>query len=237
MEGTRRTFGLKKIAILAGILLLPGFLYYLLKQKGENRYTKLPIYGEKILTGTFTNRMGEKIPDTLFHQVSPFTLTNQLGNAVQVLASDTCLSVVNFFYTRCPADCNHMNDELNRVAERFSANGLVRFYTLSVDTAFDSPDVLQAYAAKYAPQTKKWDFLTAGQDDVYRIAREGFLVDAVQDTTRGEALFLHSPSLILVDTHRRIRGYYDANERKEVDRLVDEIKLLLVQEIRERSPL
>ncbi len=237
MEGTRRTFGLKKIAILAGILLLPGFLYYLLKQKGENRYTKLPIYGEKTLAGTFTNRMGEKIPDTLFHQVSPFTLTNQLGEPVQVLASDTCLSVVNFFYTRCPADCNHMNDELNRVAERFSANGLVRFYTLSVDTAFDSPDVLQAYAAKYTPQTKKWDFLTAGQDDVYRIAREGFLVDAVQDTTLGEALFLHSPSLILVDTHRRIRGYYDANERKEVDRLVDEIKLLLVQEIRERSPL
>lgn len=237
MGETKQTFGLKKILILAGILILPGFLYYLLEQKGENRYAKLPIYGEKTLTGTFTNRMGEQIPDTLFHQIPPFTLTNQQGEPVQVLATDTCLSVVNFFYTRCPASCKHMNDEMDRVAARFAANDLVRFYSLSVDTAFDSPEVLKAYAATYEPETKKWDFLTADGDDVYRIAREGFLVDAVQDTTRDEATFLHSSSLILVDTHRRIRGYYNANEKAEVDRLVDEIKLLLVQEIRERSPL
>src|SRR5690606_37392755 len=146
MGETKKTFGFKKILILAGILILPGFLYYLLEQKGENRYAKLPIYGEKTLTGTFTNRMGEQIPDTLFHQIPPFTLTNQQGDPVQVLATDTCLSVVNFFYTRCPAACKHINDEMDRVAARFAANDLVRFYSLSIDTAFDSPEVLKAYA-------------------------------------------------------------------------------------------
>lgn len=238
MEENRQTGGLvKKIVILAGILILPGFLYYLLEQKGENRYTKLPIYGNKTLTGTYSNRMGEKIPDTLFHQIDPFTLTNQRGEAVDVLATDTCLSVVNFFYTRCPSFCTHMNDEMNRVAERFASNELVRFYTITVDTAYDTPDVLKAYSATYTPEKKKWHFLTGGEADVYQIARNGFLVDAVQDTTRPKTTFLHSSSLILVDTHRRIRGYYDANEKAEVDRLIDEIKLLLVQEIRERSPL
>lgn len=231
----KQTGGLKKVIILAVILLLPGFLYYLLEKKGENRYANLPIYGEKVLTGTFTSRMGKQIPDTLFHQIPPFKLTNQLGDEIDVLATDTILSVVNFFYTRCEALCTHMNDEMNRVAERFVKNELVRFYTLSVDTAFDSPDVLETYAAPYSPTAKKWEFLTAGQADIYDVARSGFLVDAVQDTTR-EGAFIHSSSLILVDSHRRVRGYYDASQKREVDRLIDEIKLLLVQEIRERSP-
>ncbi|MGK6351687.1 SCO family protein [Parapedobacter sp. DT-150] len=231
----RRSGGVKKIIILAAILILPGFLYYLLEKKGENRYKALPIYGEKVLTGTFSSRMGEKVPDTLFHQIAPFTLTNQQGKAVDVLANDTTIAVVNFFYSRCPTFCAHMNDEMNRVAERFANNALVRFYTITVDTVYDTPEVLLNYAGAYRPETKKWEFLTAGRDDVFDVARGGFLVDAMQDTTR-EASFIHSASLMLVDSQRRIRGYYDVNRAKEVDRLIDEVKLLLVEEIRERSP-
>lgn len=230
-----QTSGWKKVVILAVILILPGFLYFLLERKGENRYRSLPIYGEKVLTGTFTSRMGKQVPDTLFHQIEPFSLTDQQGESVTVLASDTSISVVNFFYTRCATFCRHMNDEMNRVAERFVGNNMVNFYTVTVDTAYDTPEILAGYAKVYQPGTKKWHFLTAGKDDVYDIARNGFLVDAVQDTTR-EARFIHSSSLILVDSKRRIRGYYDVNQKKEVDRMIDELKLLLVQEIREASP-
>ena len=235
MTNTGNTSGIKKILILAVILILPGFLYFLLKEKGENRYQNLPIFGEKSLTGTFTSRMGKQVPDTLFHQIPPFSLTGVDGIPVSVLASDTSISVVNFFYTRCETFCKHMNDEMNRVADRFGSNGMVNFYTITVDTTYDTPEVLRQYAEPYQLATKKWHFLTAGVDDVYAIARDGFLVDAVQDTTQ-EAHFIHSSSLILVDSDRRIRGYYDVNQKKEVDRLIDEIKLLLVQEIREHSP-
>ncbi|HWK55891.1 MAG TPA: SCO family protein [Parapedobacter sp.] len=235
MTNSGGTSGVKKIAILAVILILPGFLYFLLERQGENRYQDLPIYGEKVLTGTFTSRMGKQVPDTLFHQITPFTLTDQRGESVTVLAGNPAISVVNFFYTRCPTFCKHMNDEMNRVADRFASNGMVNFYTLTVDTVYDTPEVLDAYAEVYQPETKKWRFLTAGVDDVYDIARNGFLVDAVQDTTR-DAHFIHSSSLILVDSKRRIRGYYDVNQKKEVDRMIDELKLLLVQEIRENSP-
>jgi len=235
MTKTGNTSGIKKVLILAVILILPGFLYFLLERKGENRYQNLPIYGEKVLTGTFTSRMGKQVPDTLFHQIAPFSLTGQDGLPVSVLVSDTTISVVNFFYTRCATFCKHMNDEMNRVADRFANNGMVNFYTITVDTAYDTPEVLHTYSESYQPAEKKWHFLTAGEDDVYAIARNGFLVDAVQDTTR-DAQFIHSSSLILVDSKRRIRGYYDVNTKKEVDRLIDELKLLLVQEIRETSP-
>lgn len=234
-ESKVQTNGWKKVVILAVILILPGFLYFLLERKGENRYQDLPIYGEKVLTGTFTSRMGKQVPDTLFHQIEPFSLTDSRGDAVTALGNDTTISVVNFFYTRCATFCRHMNDEMNRVATRFAGNKMVNFYTITVDTAYDKPDVLLEYAEIYQPTTKKWHFLTAGKDDIYKIARNGFLVDAVQDTTR-DMYFIHSSSLILVDSQRRIRGYYDVNQKKEVDRLIDELKLLLVQEIREASP-
>src|SRR5690606_24406729 len=234
-SGSGRSNRLKKIIILASILILPGFLYYLLERKGENRYANLPIYGEKVLTGTSTRRMGEMVPDTAYHQIAPFSLVNQEGQPVTVLGADSGIAVVNFFYTRCASFCDLMNDEMSRVAERFADNALVHLYTITVDTAYDTPDVLKEYAAGYQPEEKKWHFLTAGADDVYEVARKGFLVDAVQDTTR-KGKFIHSSTLILVDSQRRIRGYYDVTHKKEVDRLIDEIKLLLVQEIRERSP-
>ncbi|SEL68412.1 SCO family protein [Parapedobacter koreensis] len=231
----RKSGGLKKLIILAAILILPGFLYYLLEKKGENRYKTLPIYGEKVLTGTSSRRMGKEIPDTLFHHIPPFSLVNQQAKEIPVLANDSTVVVVNFFYSRCASFCAQMNDEMNRVAERFANNELVNFYTITVDTLYDTPEVLREYAKGYQPETKKWHFLTAGKDDVFHIARNGFLVDAVQDTTKA-ASFIHSASLILVDSQRRIRGYYDASQKKEVDRLIDEVKLLLVEEIREKSP-
>lgn len=223
--------GVYKVLILVSILVLPGFLYYLLEKEGSNSYVTLPIYGEKTLTGTYTSRMGEKIPDTLYHVVPEARFVNQEGVLVDFPARDTAISVVSFFYTRCEAFCDELNKEMNRVAERFVKNERVRLYTLTVDTAYDTPKVLSSYSERFAPATKKWDFVTNGEDDVIAMARNGLWVDAVQDTTR-EAAFIHSSSLILLDSRHRIRGYYDVTHRKEVDRLIDEIKLLLVEEAR-----
>src|SRR5690606_30899150 len=159
-QQNNRSGRIKKIMILAAILALPGFLYYLLKEKGENRYKPLPIYGEKTLPGTFRSRMGRKIPDTVYHQVPPFTLLNQDGSTVPVPAQDPGSAVVNFFYTRCLGSCGHMNDAMNRVASRCAKNGVVRFYTLTVDGAHDTPGMLLPYAGQFRPGEKKWRFLT-----------------------------------------------------------------------------
>lgn len=237
MAGKKNSSRIFKILILAAILILPGFLYYLLEKEGKNSYKPLPVFGEKTLTGTFTSKMGEKIPDTLYHMAPQTVLTNQLGAEVDFPMQDSSISVVNFFYTRCETFCQFMNEEMDRVASRFVNNPKVRFYTLTVDTLFDQPAVLQDYSSGFDPQSKKWQFLTGSGSgkDIHAIAREGYLVDAYQDTSR-EATFIHSSSLILLDSQRRIRGYYDVNHRKEVDRLIDEIKLLQVEEVRRNSP-
>lgn len=237
MAEKRNSNRIVKVLILAAILILPGFLYYLLENKGENRYKPLPIFGEKNLTGTFTSRMGEQIPDTAYHIVPHLEMLDQSGQLITVPAQDSSISVVNFFYTRCESFCTHMNDEMNRVAERFANNHLLKFYTVSIDTLYDSPDVLKAYSNKYDLVSKNWKFFTSsGKGDVFDYVRHGYLVDAIQDTDEESFRFIHSSSLILIDSQRRIRGYYDVNHKKEVDRLIDEIKLLIVEEVRNRSP-
>lgn len=237
MAKKRNSSRIYKILILAAILALPGFLYYLLENKGENRYKALPIYGEKQLTGTFTSRMGDQIPDTAYHIVPQVDLIDQTGNEVVVPVRDSAIAVINVFYTRCESFCEHMNDEMNRVAERFINNDKVRFYTISIDTLYDTPKVLADYSTQYNPVSKKWQFLSGSgmPTDVFDFVRSGLLVDAFQDTSK-EATFVHSSSLILLDSEHRIRGYYDVNHLKEVDRLIDEVKLLLVEEVRLRSP-
>ncbi|HZH54825.1 MAG TPA: SCO family protein [Sphingobacteriaceae bacterium] len=244
-EKPRNSKGFVKVLVLAAILILPGFLYYLLEREGKNSYKPLPIYGEKTLTGTFSSRMGEQIPDTAYHKVPEGSFVNSQGQRITVPAQDTSISIVNFFFTRCDSFCEHMNDEMNRVAVRFSTNPKVRLFTFSVDTAYDRPEILADYVtnAGYDLESSKWSFLSghssayaAGGEsiDLLNYARNAWLVDAVQDTTR-EAAFIHSSALILMDSQRRIRGYYDVNHPKEVDRLIDEVKLLLVEEVRQRA--
>ncbi|HCN84178.1 MAG TPA: electron transporter, partial [Sphingobacteriaceae bacterium] len=64
------SFPVKKILILVTILAVPGFLYYLLQDKGKNRYHPLSYFGPKQLANTFHTTRGKKIPDTVYHTIS-----------------------------------------------------------------------------------------------------------------------------------------------------------------------
>src|SRR6201992_573038 len=99
----------KKIIILALILALPGFLYYLLTAEGKNRYKPLPIYGPKTLSGTYHKVHGKEIPDTLYHTVEDFNLTDANSKPVSFKTFDKQIMLVNFFYTGCPTTCNQAN--------------------------------------------------------------------------------------------------------------------------------
>lgn len=226
------SFPVKKILILLILLAVPGTLYYLLKEKGQNRYRPLPIYGEKHLASTFHTRFGKQIPDTIYHVIRNFKLLNQDGDMVSFPADSNQITVVNFFFSRCPAFCSDMNKEMVRVAAFYNTNRLMRFISISVDPEYDTPAILLEYSRPFISQNKKWDFLTGDKELIYSLARNDFMVDALQDTTQ-KVNFIHSPMLILVDPQDRIRGYYDSTGGNEqIQMLIDEIKVLITEELR-----
>lgn len=226
------TFPVKKILVLLILLVVPGSVYYLLKAKGENRYRPLPIYGPKQPADTYHTKRGKKIRDTLYHEIRDFKLINHKSDSVKFPADSNQITVVNFFFSRCPAFCGNMNKEMARVARIYNGNRLLRFLSISVDPDFDTPEVLAAYSKSYTSENPKWDFLTGDQKQIFTLAKEDFMVDAIRDTTKA-VNFIHSPMLILVDPQNRIRGYYDSTGGNDpMNLLVDEIKVLIAEELR-----
>lgn len=226
------SFPVKKILVLLILLAVPGTLYYLLKEKGQNRYRPLPIYGTKQVGTTFHTKRGKQIPDTIYHVVRDFKLLNQHADTISFPTDSNQITVVNFFYTRCPVSCFNMNKEMSRVARIFNNNRLMRFISISVDPDFDKPAVLYEYSKPFVAENKKWDFVSGNKDLIYSMAKNDFLVDVIADTTR-KGNIIHSPMLILLDPQKRIRGYYDSSRGNEqVNLLIDEIKVLITEELR-----
>ncbi|HXI00988.1 MAG TPA: SCO family protein [Sphingobacteriaceae bacterium] len=222
---------LKKILILVGILAVPGFLYYLLTEKGKNRYKPLEIFGAKQVSSTFHTKRGKQIPDTLYHTIRNFSLTNQVGKPVQFPADTAMITVVNFFFSTCPDFCLTMNKEMQRVEQKFAKNKFIRFISITVDPEKDNTERLLKYSKTLGAKPGKWDFVTGDKSLIYELARKDFLVDALPDPAN-PGNFIHTPMLILVDPHKRIRGFYDSGSRERVDILVDEIKVLIAEELR-----
>jgi len=223
---------LKKILILVVILALPGFLYYLLTAKGKNRYKPLPIYGPKQVAKTGHKFHGKFIPDTIYHQLPEFKLTDQNGKQVTGKTLDSNIFVANFFYTNCTGVCQTTNGNLKALLDTYRKNKLVSFVSITVDPQRDPVTVLKKYAQQFNPAGVKWMFLTGDTAKIYPLARQGFLVNAVD---AGGGNFIYSDKLILIDKKKRIRGYYSGASIEEITRLNDEIKVLIAEELRERD--
>ncbi|WP_207533854.1 SCO family protein [Desertivirga arenae] len=221
---------IKKILILVSILAVPGFLYFLLQEKGKNRYRPLSFFGPKHVASTFHTRRGVKIPDTVYHTISDFKLIDQQGDSIGLPADTAQITVVNFFFSRCQTVCPVVNLQLKRVVDEYRNNPLIKFYSISVDPEYDNPSVLAKYALNQGASVGKWMFLTGDKAMIHQLARKDFLVD-VLDTGKPVNIN-HSSMLILVDPKKRIRGYYDGTNKEQVDKLLDEIKVQIAEELR-----
>lgn len=227
-------FTIKKILILVTLLAVPGFLYWMLTEKGKNRYKALPIFGPKQVASTFHTVRRKQVPDTIYHTIRDFKLRDQHNQDFKFPADSHQITVVNFFFSRCDGFCPAMNKQMKRVAERFGSNSLLRFASISLDPEYDKPEVLAAYAKTLNANSAKWFFLTGDQTAIFKLCKQDFLLDAMPDPQHS-GQYIHTSLLVLLDPQKRIRGYYDALSKEQVDKLMDEIKVLIAEELRSRT--
>lgn len=224
---------LRKILILVVVLAVPGFLYYLLMVEGKNHYVPLRILGPKKLAGTTHEVKGKAVPDTIYHTLNDFTLTDQNGQQVSLKTFQDKILVVDFFYTHCPNVCALMNKNMAQLVDAYAKNPMVRFVSITVDPKRDSVGVLKKYAESLGPASPRWLFLTGDTSTIYNLSRKGFLTDALQT---GPDDFIYSEKFILIDPAKRIRGYYNGARATEVDKLNDEIKVLISEQLLKNTP-
>jgi protein SCO1/2 len=75
-----------------------------------------------------------------------------------------------------------------------------------------------------------WKLLTGDKKEIYNQARYGYFVTAMQGDG-GPNDFIHTEKLVLIDKERRIRGYYDGTDAASVNKMIEDIRMLLVSYI------
>lgn len=235
MSKNTRSKSISKLFILALVLFVPGFLYIMVNKMGSNEYVKLPVFGEKHLSGKMNRVMGREIPDTVFHQLEPIKFTNMDGRPVTFLVNDTTITVAHLFYTKDKGLSKQLVDDLNGIANRFKTNHNVQFFSISVDST-DTKEDLNAFMVNYKQEMNaNWFVVHQPNLDIFDYARDQMLIEAMP-VEADPNKFIISNRIILIDSQSRIRGFYDIGLRSEIDRLEDEIKVQLVEEFR-NNPL
>lgn len=175
----------------------------------------LPFFGEKKIVND----------DTVYHTIKPFLFINQYNENVTEQSTEGKVYVADFFFASCQSICPQMSSQLTHVQRAFEKNDSVLILSHTVNPLHDTVEVLNDYAIQYGAIKNKWHLLTGNKKDIYDLAKESYLVNALQDDGTPEG-FLHSELFVLVDAKKRIRGYYDGTDSLAVVKLINDITLL-----------
>ena len=182
----------------------------------------LPILGER---DTRPNPNSPNGVDTIYHTVPAFSFVDQDSTVITEATVKGKVYLVDFFFTSCPTICPRVKKNMIRVYEKFKAEPRFAILSHSIDTRHDSVAVLREYAKKLGADAHVWHFLTGNHDKIYDMAKE-YLVAAAEDPYSAGG-YTHSGNIMLIDSHRQIRGYYDGTKTEAVDKLLEDLPRVL----------
>jgi len=159
-------------------------------------------------------------------QLSDFKLTECRGGDVHLSDLKGKVWLADFVYTTCPSTCPMLSSRLAVLQDEAFKNDAVRFVSISVNPAHDTPDVLRPYADKYHAKQGKWFFLTGDKTRVTELVSGGFLL-TMKGAPDGSNDMVHSTKIVLVDKAGVIRAYYEGAVADETHRISRDIRRLL----------
>jgi protein SCO1/2 len=129
-----------------------------------------------------------------------------------------------------------MTQNLRQVQSAFANESGISLVSITINPAYDTPEVLANYAQKYDITHPNWYLLTGDQEMIYQMANKGFNL-YVGPGSEVDGGFEHSGFFALVDRHGNIRSrfdqygnpiiYYDGLELAQVSKLINDIRVLL----------
>jgi len=163
-----------------------------------------------------------------FHKIANFSFTNQNGKTITQKDYEGKIYVADFFFTTCGSICPKMTTNLVEVQKAILNNPKVMLLSHTVTPEIDSVPVLKAYAIKNGVDDRKWNLVTGDKKAIYTMARKSYL--AAKLGKPGELYdMVHTENFVLVDSKRRVRGFYDGTNKAEIQRLIADITWLSSQ--------
>ena len=145
--------------------------------------------------------------------VADFTLTNQIGQRVTLADLRGHAWVADIIFTRCGGPCPRMTRQMASLQAALPADSQARFVTLTTDPEFDTPEVLNKYAARFNSNADRWSFLTGSKLDIAALGIDSLKLTAIEkrpeERTAADDLFIHSTIFVIVDKQARLRGAFE----------------------------
>ena len=160
-----------------------------------------------------------------YHTIADFSFINQNGKTITQKDYEGKIYVADFFFTTCGSICPKMTTNLSDIQKAFANNPKVKLLSHTVFPETDSVPVLKAYAKKHNVDDNKWNLVTGDKKEIYTMARKSYL--AVKLGKPSELYdMVHTENFVLVDTKKRVRGFYDGTNKEDMKRLIEDITFL-----------
>jgi protein SCO1/2 len=205
------------VVIVLSVIIL--FLFYsALKPK-----KMLPIYNPSMVNPELVDSTVQYI--SKYHTVEDFSFINQNGKTITQKEYEGKIYVADFFFTTCGSICPIMTSNLVLVQKAIINNPKVMLLSHTVFPETDSVPVLKAYALRNGVIDSKWNLVTGDKKQIYSMARKSYL--AVKLGKPNELYdMVHTENFVLVDSKRRVRGFYDGTKEEDIQRLIEDINFL-----------
>lgn len=187
---------------------------------------RLPIYQPSMVNSELVDEEIQHIRK--FHTIADFELINQYGDTITQRTYQDKIYIADFFFTTCPTICPIMTDNMVKLQQRLKDQKDIMFLSHSVTPEIDSVPVLKNYADAKGVDGSNWNLVTGDLKHIYDLARKSYLVAQLAP---GEDTYemVHTENFVLVDKKRRIRGFYDGTDWEDMERLLEEVAILLAE--------
>ena len=188
---------------------------------------KLPIYQPNMVKFQLVDSTIQHVKR--FHKIDNFSLVNQNNEIITNETYDGKIYIADFFFTTCPGICPIMKENMIVLQDEFINDDDILLLSHTVTPEIDSVPILKKYSQEQGVVDSKWNMVTGDKKQIYNLARKSYLVAEDIESPRQYDM-IHTENFVLVDSKRRIRGFYDGTDNDAMDNLINDIKILKKEE-------
>ena len=203
------------MAILSAVIL---YTFYTLMKPAPS----LQIYQPTMVDNTLVDSTVQFVKK--YHKIADFELVNQNGDTI-TQDDYPGIYVADFFFTTCQTICPIMTEHMVQIQEKLKDDPSVKLLSHTVIPATDTVAQLKRYALEKGVNDSKWNLVTGPKKEIYDLARKSYLAVKTQGDG-GKYDMIHTENFMLIDSKKRIRGYYDGTDPEAIEQLLEDIKTL-----------
>ena len=163
--------------------------------------------------------VGDMLPD--------YSFTNEFGKQISTADFRGKALAINFLFTRCPFPtyCPQAARYFAEAQEQLSSTeGATNWHllTISFDTEFDTPPVLQSYAQRYGYKPEHWTFATGALIDITALGDQVGLKFWREES----GSFNHNLRTVVVDPSGRVQKILGGNEWTPIELVTEMLQAM-----------